>query len=265
MKNNIYKFLFLGDIFGKTGREVIKEHLAEIKELNNIDFTVANLENIAHGSGINKKGFKEMMDAGIDVGTSGNHHFQRKDVFKLIEEEVPNLLMPANFPEGVKGNRYGIFQVKDIEVLIINLHGQVMITQNFSNPFKILNRLLKQFDNFSGPIFIDLHAEATSEKRAMSLYFDGRITGLFGTHTHIQTADERILPKGTAYITDLGMCGPYDSVIGITLDSVIDSFLYALPSKFEPATSQPSIQGVIVEYDAKEKKVRSIERVLKVY
>lgn len=265
MMSKNYKFLFLGDIFGKTGREIIKEHLTEIKEEFDIDFTVANVENLAHGAGINRKGFKEVVDAGIDVGTSGNHHFQRKDVFKLIEEEVPNLIMPANYPEGVQGNRYGIFKVKDIEVLIINLHGQVMITQNFSNPFKMLERLLRKFENFDGPIFVDFHAEATSEKRAMSLYFDGRIQGIFGTHTHIQTADARILPKGTAYITDLGMCGPYDSVIGITLDSVIDSFLYALPSKFKVATSQPSIQGVIVEYNASEKKVENIERILKIY
>lgn len=249
MKSNIYRFLFLGDIFGKTGREVITEHLNEIKEENKIDFTVANIENLAHGAGINRKGFKEVMEAGIDVGTSGNHHFQRKDVFKLIEEDTPNLLMPANYPEGVPGNRYGIFKVRDIDVLIINLHGQVMINQNFSNPFKMLDRLLREFKNFNGPIFIDFHAEATSEKRAMSLYFDGKVTGIFGTHTHIQTSDERILPKGTAYITDLGMCGPYDSVIGITLSSVIDNFLYSLPTKFEPATSQPSIQGVVVEYN----------------
>ena len=203
MMSDIYKFLFLGDIFGKTGREVIKEHLNEIKKQNNIDLTIANVENLAHGAGINKKGFKEVIDAGVDIGTSGNHHFQRKDVYKLIEDGIPNLLMPANYPEGVPGNRFGIFKVRDIEVLIINLHGQVLINQNFSNPFKTLERILRKFCDFNGPILVDFHAEATSEKRAMSLYFDGKITGLFGTHTHIQTADNRILPKGTAYMTAL--------------------------------------------------------------
>jgi metallophosphoesterase (TIGR00282 family) len=260
----IYKFLFLGDIFGKTGRKILSEHLFEIKKENEIDFTIANGENLAHGSGINIKGFHQICEAGVDVVTSGNHVFHQKQVMELLDD-TDNLLIPANYPMGVPGKRYGVFNVKDLNVLIINIHGIVLINKGFNPPFRVVENILTEYKNFDGPIFIDFHGEATSEKRAFAMYFDGKVTGIVGTHTHIQTADERIQPKGTAYITDIGMCGPYNSVIGIKLESVIDQFLYELPTKFEVASSQPSIQGVIMTYDSEKKCVNSIERLLKIY
>ncbi len=264
MKNK-FRFLFLGDIFGKPGRRSLLNNLRDIQKEMNVDFTVANGENLAHGNGINEKGFYEVLEAGVDVVTSGNHLFGVKQVLKIIDE-TDQLLIPANYPKGVPGQRVGIYEVaKGLKTMIINLHGRVLINTEFDCPFRTLEDLLAKYGDFEGPIWIDFHAEATSEKRAMGLYFDGKISGIFGTHTHIQTSDERIMPNGTAYITDLGMCGPYDSVIGITLKSVIKNFLYSTPSRFEVASSQPSIQGIAVDYSVKDAKAVHIERVFRQY
>ena len=261
MKNN-YRFLFLGDIFGKTGRQALVDNLSDIKEEFCIDFTVANGENIAHGSGIHKKGFRRMIEIGIDVITGGNHTFHRKTIYKILENKPENLLIPANYPQGVPGKRYGIFSVDDdLDVIIVNLHGRALMKSDLDCPFRKLETILSENQDFEGPVFVDFHAEATSEKRAFGLYFDGKITGIFGTHTHIQTSDQRIMKKGTAYITDLGMCGPYDSVIGLTLESVIDKFLYQLPTRFEVSSCTPSIEGVVVTYNPSDNKVEAIERI----
>ncbi len=263
--SDICNILFLGDVFGKTGRKVLKNHLQELKKEFNAGLVIANGENACHGNGINQKSFFEMTEAGVDVVTGGNHTFQNKEVFELIEMDLPNMLIPANYPPGVPGNRHGIFKAGDLEILVINMHGRVLINKNFDSPFDAMEKLLKKFSDFKGPVIVDFHAEATSEKRAFGMHFDGRITAIIGTHTHIQTADERIQPGGTAYITDAGMCGAYDSVIGITLESVIDNFLYELPTRFEVSPSAPSIQGVVVNFDRAAGKASKIERVLKIY
>lgn len=252
--------LLIGDISGKPGRKLIKELLPIVKKEKNIDFTIANGENAAGGVGITREIANELFYNGIDVLTMGNHTWDNKDIFNFIDKEK-RLIRPLNYPEGTPGIGSTIFCLPNgIKVGIVNLLGRVFLA-NVECPFKTALREIERIKEETPIIFIDFHAEVTSEKVALGWYLDGKVTCVVGTHTHIQTADERILPQGTAYITDLGMTGSYNSVLGVKKELVIQKFLTQLPVRFEVAKGDESLCAVVVEVDDITGKARNIERV----
>lgn len=252
--------LFIGDIVGKPGREVVKDLLPGLKKEFAIDFIIANAENAAGGSGITPKVCSELLDSGIDALTSGDHVWKRREVFQIIESQ-PGLLRPLNFPKGSPGSGSGIFKTrKGIGIGLINVLGRVFM-QALDCPFKTTREEIDRLSKETNIIIVDIHAEATSEKVALGWYLDGLATAVLGTHTHIQTADERLLPQGTAYITDVGMSGPFDSVIGRRVEDVLQRFLTQIPTRFEVASQNIQLQGVLLEIDEKKGKARSIRRI----
>lgn len=253
--------LIIGDICGKPGRQAAMQYIPKIKEQYFIDMIIANGENSAAGVGITKKVLDELYGMGIDVVTSGNHIWDKKEIFQFIDDE-PYLIRPANYPEGTQGKGYCIFEYQDKKIGVINLSGRSFMPM-MDCPFQKIDEILSQLKEVCDLIILDFHAETTSEKMAMGWYLDGRITCLVGTHTHIQTADERILPKGTAYITDLGMVGPWNSVLGVDKDLIIKKFKTGLPVKFELAAGPTVFSAIVLETDDNAKhKVRSIKRLL---
>lgn len=254
------RILFIGDIIGSPGREAVKEMLPEIREKNKIDFTIVNAENAAGGFGITPKVLNELFFCGVDVATSGNHIWDKKEVMEVIDKEE-RLLRPANYPEGVAGKGFGIYIAKDgIKIGVLNLEGRVYLA-NIDCPFKTSKLLIRKMKETADIIIVDFHAEITSEKIALGWYLDGEVSAVIGTHTHIQTADERILPGGTAYITDAGMTGGYDSVIGIKKEIALQRFLFHIPVKFELSSENIKLSGVIMEIDEKTGKALDIKRV----
>lgn len=239
--------LFIGDIFGRTGRNLLKDNLTKIIEENYIDFAIANGENSAGGVGITKDIYEDLISYGIDVVTLGNHAWAQKKIFDFIDN-TERIVRPANYPEGTPGKPYIIIETKGRRIAVINLCGRVFM-DCLECPFKTIDRILNEIEGKADIKILDFHAEATSEKIAMGWYLDGRITAVLGTHTHVQTADERILPKGTAYITDVGMTGPVNSVLGVKTDIIIKKFLTNLPCKFEAAEDTGQINGVILRID----------------
>lgn len=228
------KFLFIGDTVGKTGRRAVSALLPKLKNELNIDFVILNGENLAHGNGINQKVFEEMIQTGVDVITSGNHTFDKKEVIPLLEKQ-PNLLRPANLPPMATGKGYVVYQKSDKKILVINLMGRVFMGGALDCPFRTFDDIYQKHKDDVDYIIVDFHGEATSEKQAFGYYVDGRATAVFGTHTHVQTADERFLPQGTAFITDIGMTGAYESVIGVRKEEIIQKFITGMPKKYEPA------------------------------
>lgn len=228
------KFLFIGDTIGKTGRRAVSALLPKLRKELDIDFVILNGENLAHGNGINQKVFEEMIQTGVDVITSGNHTFDKKEVLPLLENQ-PNLLRPANLPPMATGRGYGVYQKSDKKILVINLMGRVFMGGALDCPFRTFDDIYQKHKDDVDYIIVDFHGEATSEKQAFGYYVDGRATAVFGTHTHVQTADERFLPQGTAFITDIGMTGAYDSVIGVRKEEIIQKFITGMPKKYEPA------------------------------
>ena len=254
------RILFIGDIVGKPGRELVRRGLAGLVDHHQIDFVIANAENSAAGFGITREIGEQLLDWGVDVMTSGNHIWDRKEALDYIGIE-PRLLRPANYPAGVPGNGSYLARTRGGETVgVINAMGRVFML-NIDDPFAIVAREVDAMRLRTRTIFVDFHAEATSEKIAMGWHLDGKVTAVVGTHTHVQTADERILPKGTAYLTDVGMTGPHDSVIGVEIEPVLHKFLTALPSKFETATGNPRLNAVIVETDSATGRATDIERV----
>lgn len=252
--------LVIGDIVGKPGRRAVREALAGLQNEHNVEFTIANAENAAGGRGLTKDVKGELLSSNIDVLTMGNHVWDNKDIFNFVDDET-RLIRPANYPEPCPGRGYHIFTAGfNIKVAIINLSGRVYLPA-LDCPFKKLDEILLDIDGLADIIIVDFHAEATSEKLALGFYSDGRITALLGTHTHIQTADERILPNGTAYITDLGMTGPVDSILGMNKTEVINRFITQRPARFEVATGKAQIQGVLLEIDNESNKVKNISRI----
>ena len=251
--------LLIGDITGKPGREIIKTLVPRIRKKENIDFVIANAENIAGGSGITPQTAKELLDSEIDVLTSGDHIWKQKLVFDIIDSET-RILRPANYPENTPGAGAGVFKLKNnISIGVINILGRIFMDP-IDCPFKAASRHIQEIKKQTNIIFVDLHAEATSEKVAMGWYLDGDVSCVFGTHTHVQTADEKILPKGTAYITDLGMCGPFDSVIGRKKEQVLERFLSRMPVRFQVADGDVRLNGAIVTIDETTGKARAIKR-----
>ena len=253
------RILAVGDIVGESGVRKLKEELPKIKKEEEIDFVITNGENSAGGMGITERNFKEIIEAGTNVVTMGNHTWGKKDIFKFIDE--PRLLRPANYPKGVVGKGLGIYECNGKKIAVINLMGRVDINILTENPFIIAKEMVEELKNKVDIIMIDFHAEATAEKIAMARYLDGKITALFGTHTHVQTGDEQILPKGTGYITDLGMTGPKNSVIGMDVNVSIKRFETTLPEKYKLAEGECILNAVIFDIDDKTNRVTEIKRI----
>lgn len=261
MKEKI-KILAIGDITGKPGRDAVKILLPRIQKEENIDFSIGNAENAAGGSGVTKEVCEELLGYGLDVLTSGDHIWKKKEVMDIINIE-PRLLRPLNFPEGAPGKGSYVYKLKDdISVCVINLVGRVFMN-TLDCPFRAVRKELEFIKDKTPIIVVDIHAEATSEKVAMGWFLDGLVSAVVGTHTHIQTADEKILPKGTAYITDLGMTGPYDSVIGRTSEEILERFITQLPTRFQVAEKDVQVHGVIFEVETKTGRAVSIKRMQK--
>ncbi len=261
------RILFVGDVFGSPGRKIVRDHLAHVVESNAIDLTIINAENSAGGFGVTPSIAEELFDLGADVLTTGNHVWDKKEIIEYLRSadaashgRPRRLLRPANYPPACAGFGWYEGQTKaGINYAVINLQGRTFMVDN-DDPFRTIDELLKNIT--SKVIFVDLHAEATSEKIAMGWYLDGRITALIGTHTHIPTADERILPQGTAYLTDSGMTGPYDGVIGVQKEQVIERFLTSMPGRFQPATGDVRFCAVIVDCDEHTGKASGIKRLM---
>lgn len=250
----------IGDIVGRPGRRAVLENLSYLKQELNIDFVIANGENAAAGHGITKEIAKQLFAAGIDVFTMGNHVWNKKEIINYIEKEN-RILRPANYPPGTPGMGYNIFDTKQgYSIGVVNVSGRIFM-QELDCPFRTIDQILKEIKEKTNIIFVDFHAEATSEKVAMGWYLDGRVSAICGTHTHVQTADERILPDGSAYITDIGMTGPRDSVIGVCTDLVLEKFLTQMPRRFEVADTSYQLNAVLVEVNLEDGLALKIERV----
>ena len=253
------RILFIGDIFGKPGRDLIRRGVGPLVEHHGIDLVIANGENAAAGSGITRELGDQILGWGVDVMTSGNHIWSKREAIDYIGAE-PRLLRPANFPAGVPGNGSYLARSADGRTAgVINIMGRVFM-QPLDDPFAVVIREIEALQPRAKVIVVDFHAEATSEKAAMGWYLDGKVTAVIGTHTHVQTADERILPKGTAYLTDVGMTGPHDSVIGVDVEAALNRFRSGMPSRFEPAIGNPRLHAVVIDADEKTGRALDIER-----
>lgn len=255
------KILAIGDLVGTAGVSKMKQELKKIRESEEIDFVIVNAENSAEGMGITEKIYNDLTSQKIDAITMGNHTWGKKDIFKFIDQ--PNIIRPANYPEGVVGRGYNIYECKNKKIAVINLMGRVDINVLTENPFIVAKKILKSIKDKVDIIIVDFHAEATAEKIAMGFFLDGKITALFGTHTHVQTADERILPKGTAYITDIGMTGPKNSVIGMDINVSLKRFETTLPEKYKIAEGECIFNGLLLDVDENTMEVKTIKRVNK--
>jgi len=252
------KILFIGDIVGRIGRRAIKKILPSLLNKLKIDLTIANCENAAGGFGITEKVARELFSYGIDVMTSGNHIWDKKEIISYIEKE-DRVLRPLNYPPGAPGKGSILLQVKNKKIAIMNIAGRVFMPL-VDCPFRRADEELKKIKKETHLVVIDFHGEATSEKIAFGYYMDGKVSAVVGTHTHVQTADEQILPKGTAYITDVGMTGPVISVIGIEIEDIIQKFLTQIPRKFNIAKGQGIFSGVLIEIDTSSGLALSIKR-----
>ena len=253
------KVLAVGDIVGTAGINKLKQSLKQITEKEKIDFVIVNAENSAEGMGITEKNFKDITSLGVDCITMGNHTWGKKDIFKFIDS--PKIIRPANYPEGVVGKGYNIYTCKGKKIAVINLIGRVDINILTENPFLEAKKIIEKIQNEADMIFIDFHAEATAEKIALGYYLDGKVTAIFGTHTHVQTADEKILPNGTGYITDIGMTGPEHSVIGMDIKASIKRFETTLPERYRIADGKSIFNGVVFDVDDNTSKVVGIKRI----
>ena len=258
--SDILRVIFIGDIIGRPGRRAVTELLPGIKHDYGVDFTVANCENAAGGFGVTAKIVEELTDLGIDVLTSGNHIWDRREVVENLDS-FTNVLRPLNYPPGLPGRGWGSFQTAGgHKVTVINLQGRVFM-RPIDCPFRTADQLLSNV--VDRLVLVDMHAEATSEKVAMGWYLDGRVSAVVGTHTHVQTSDDRVLPGGTAYITDVGMTGPHDSVIGIEKDAIIKRFLTEVPSRFEVGNDDVRLSGLVMSLDVETGRAVGTERLQK--
>lgn len=255
------RILILGDVVGRPGRRAIQELVPPFVRSEGVDLVIANAENAAGGMGVDAKSAEELFSGGVHVLTSGNHIWKKKEIYLFLEQHR-RLIRPANYPDGAPGRGWVEWQnERGLRALVINLQGRVFMPSHTDDPFRCVDAILREHGRFSPVVVVDMHAEATSEKCAMGWFLDGRASVVYGTHTHVQTADERILSKGTAYITDLGMCGPLDSVIGIERELVIEGFLSQLPRQFAVAKENVALQGIIAEVDERSGKALDIRRI----
>lgn len=255
--------LVVGDVHGRPGRRILKEHLPRLRARYDARFIIANGENAAGGAGLSREVADEILGAGVDVITGGNHIWQHRDAYELLDAET-RIIRPLNYPPGVPGRGTTVATSKDgVPVAVLNLQGRVFMPE-VDDPFRTVRAEIEGVRERARIIVLDFHAEATSEKVAMGWYLDGKISALIGTHTHVQTADERILPQGTAYISDVGMTGPRDGVIGMDRERILERFLTALPVRFEVASGPAQLNAVVVDIDEETGKARRIERILEV-
>lgn len=246
---------------GRPGRRAIRDLVPPFVKCEGIDLVIANAENAAGGMGVDVKSAEELFSGGVHVLTSGNHVWRKKEIYPYLEKN-PYLIRPANYPDGAPGRGWTEWQNQESSrALIVNVQGRVFMPGNIDDPFRSIDAILREHRHYSPVVVVDMHAEATSEKNAMGWFLDGRVSVVYGTHTHVQTADERILPSGTAYITDLGMCGPMDSVIGIESKTVIEGFLSQLPRKFDVAQQNVVLHGVVLEVDRSTGRAQDIRRI----
>ncbi len=251
--------LAVGDIVGTIGVKELQKRLQKIKNEYNVDFAIVNGENAAEGMGITLKNFKDILSAGADCVTMGNHTWGKKEIFSFIDE--PKLIRPANYPKSVCGKGYNIYKCKDKKIAVINALGRAEISIMLDNPFEVVREIIQKIKPKADIIMFDFHAEATAEKKAMAYYLDGEITAIFGTHTHTQTADEQILEKGTAFITDIGMTGPKNGVIGMDKDAALKRFTTSLPERYKIATGEAMFNSVLFEIDDNTNKVTKIVKI----
>jgi 2',3'-cyclic-nucleotide 2'-phosphodiesterase len=255
------KVLFLGDIVGKPGRAAVRHFLPILRARHQLDLCVGNSENSAGGAGITPESAEDLLDAGLDLLTGGNHTWSRREILPYLERDGSRQLRPANYPDGAPGRGHGVVTSRSGSKLgVVNLEGRLFM-RSLDCPFRTAERLVAELRRQTACILVDMHCEATSEKNAMGAWLDGKVSAVVGTHTHVQTADERILPGGTAFITDVGMCGPLDSVIGIKKEQSIERFLTQRPNQYEVAKNLVYLQGVVLDIDDGSGKARSITRV----
>jgi len=253
------KLLFFGDVVGKPGRQALKLRAQSLAESEKADLLVANCENSSGGIGVDPGSAREMLSLGIHVLTSGNHIWHRKEIFDYLDSS-DRLLRPANFTPGVPGRGWSIYETARGPVAVVNLIGRVFMAPA-DCPFRAADAILATIGERARVILVDMHAEATSEKVGMGRYLDGRVSAVVGSHTHVQTADEMVLPKGTAFITDTGMCGPLDSVIGMRTDQVLKRFVDQLPARYDVGEGPPLLQAVAIDVDEASGKARGIRRI----
>lgn len=252
------RILFVGDVFGKPGRRILKHHLEWLKEELRVDVCIANVENAAAGKGVTPPIAEELFAAGVDLMTTGNHGYDNKGVFELYSMGETRIVRPLNYVADSPGPTAASVTAPDgVRVTVIQVQGRVFMNPTDS-PFTALDRFLESRP--AGALILDVHAEATSEKQALGWYLDGRVTAVIGTHTHVQSADERILPQGTAMITDVGMTGPHDSIIGGDIPQMLRRFLTQLPTGLEVAKGNPKIHAVLIETDSSGRRAEKIER-----
>ncbi len=261
------RILFIGDIFGRPGRTIVRQRLRPLVEERGINLVIANAENAAAGFGLTPAIIEELFDLDISVLTTGNHVWDKREIIDYFQSADGNpysaarrVLRPANYPATAPGHGFYQGQTREgIAYAVLNLQGRVFMTTN-DDPFHAADQLLKTTQ--AKVILVDLHAEATSEKMAMGWYLDGRVTAVLGTHTHVATADERILPKGTAYLTDVGMTGPHDGIIGVQKELILQRFLTNMPNRLEPASGDPKFCGVLIDCNPETGRATSIERIM---
>ncbi len=253
------RVLLIGDIVGKTGRRMVGQHIRRFRQEHSIDFVVANGENAAGGNGLTHDVLDELLSCGIDVITSGNHIFDKKEIFQFIDD-VPQVLRPINLPPGTPGRGYIVASPVGVPVAVVSVAGRAFMPFQYDDPFRALDELLASLKDQVQVVLVDFHAETTSEKAALAWYLDGRVAVVVGTHTHVQTADERILPGGTAFLTDLGMTGPADSVIGVKTELVIQKLRTQLPVRFDTAQGRGQFGALMVDIDPDKGTATRIER-----
>lgn len=254
------RLLFVGDVFGKPGRRAVKELLPALKRERGVDFVIANGENCAAGAGITPDTAQELFAAGVDAITGGNHIWDKEEAIALIERDQ-RVVRPVNFPPGAPGRGFGVFTTGAGERLaVVSVLGRIFMTP-YDCPFRAMESVLEKLGSSTRVIFVDVHAEATSEKMALAWYLDGRVSAIVGTHTHVQTADERIFPRGTAYLTDAGMTGPHDSVIGVRKELALRRLMQQMPVRYQPADADLRLHGILIEVDAGSGRATSVERI----
>jgi hypothetical protein len=254
------RILFIGDVVGKPGRDVVRRQIPRIKKEENISAVIVNGENAAGGSGLTEKVVRGFFDAAVDIITSGDHIWKKREIYSFLDQ-TDRLIRPLNYPLGAPGRGYTVIGLSSgIKLGVINLIGRVFMDA-VDCPFHAVGKAVREISKETPVIIVDMHAEATSEKVAMGWFLDGKVSAVLGTHTHVQTADEKILPAGTAYITDCGMTGPFDSVIGRVKENIIERFFTQLPTRFEVADKGLEAHGVIIDIDSETGKARDIKRV----
>lgn len=249
--------LFIGDVSGRPGRNALKKILPELKKEFDVDFCVTNIENASAGKGVTPENYRDLKSLGVDVFTGGNHSFSKDEIVPILQNPQEILLRPANYPPGTAGRGVWKGEIGAQKVAVVNIMGRVFLRQDLDDPFRCADEILKDLNDYL--VIVDFHAEVTSEKRAFGFYLDGRVTAVIGTHTHVPTADAQILPKGTAYITDVGYCGPLDSVLGVEKEIIIDNFLTQIQKSHEIAGGDAEIGAVLIRTNGR--KAESIEHI----